>query len=591
MIKRDHLLAVCSTFLIVGLAGCGQMPAVSHENADQYSQVVASADNGLAMTMQNLYERLRTSRLHVSGGLVPPSEVRQFLEEQLVDTLAGFMADSIDIGEHYDYKRLYQLRYYDFMLEIFAREFITGKAVVDSSEVIAFYDKNMAMFEKPEQVDLYHILAAIEGLRNGPDSMRFRSTPVDQRDDAVKEYANRLKDLLDEGRPFTEVAAMYSHDAKAPVDSGHTGWVARGVYGYPFDSIAFALEPGSYSDVYWTSNGCHIIYVAAMDTGGFAPLDSNLFEQIKGHLVEQKANELARPILDSVEQEINLVYNEPALDTNVYLIDKTIWAGVLNGRDTIDFNEVRALEERYRKQYGVVNTTVEMKRQMIHDLARRYILVQAARAGKIDTIPEVMHKDVSLRHQYGKAIVLKRINTSEWQPPDSVVTVYYENHLLDYEIDKPLRVQHIISEDSSFAIFLRDQALAGTDFLELARQYYPGEESIRVDLADLGWIGPKDVSPEFWGAAQVTSVGTVTYPVKTEYGYHIIKVLERKPQMSMGQARHEIIPRLREEHKQKVWERFRDELYSMYNVRFPGRVNPVMLRPLGARVPITELGF
>ena len=591
MIKRVRLLAVCSTFLIIGLAGCGQMPAVSHENADQYSQIVASADNGLAITMQELYERLRTSRLYVSGGLVPPSEVRQFLEEQLVDTLAGFMADSIDIGEYYDYKRLYQLRYYDFMLEVYAREFITGRAVVDSSEVVAFYDNNMAMFKKPEQVDLYHILAAIEGLRNGPDSLSFRSTPVDQRPDSVKAYANRLKDLLDEGRPFAEVAAMYSHDAKAPVDSGHTGWVARDVYGYPFDSIAFALEPGSYSDVYQTANGSHIIYVAAIDTGGFAPLDSNLFGQIRGHLIEQKANELARPILDSVEQEIHLVYNEPVLDTNVYLVDKEVWAGILNGRDTIDFNEMRTLEERFRKQYRVDNTTVDMKRQMIHDLARRYILVQAARAAKIDTLPEVMQKDSSLRHQYGKAILMQRINTNDWQPPDSVVTEYYEKHLLDYEVDKPMRVQHIISEDSSFAVFLRDQALAGADFLELARQYYPGEESIRVDLADLGWIGPNDVSSEFWAAVQVTPVGTVTHPVKTEYGYHIIKVLERKQQMSLGQARHEIIPRLREEHKQKVWERFRDELYSMYNARFPGRVNPVMLRPLGDRVPMTELGF
>jgi len=70
----------------------------------------------------------------------------------------------------------------------------------------------------------------------------------------------------------------------------------------------------------------------------------------------------------------------------------------------------------------------------------------------------------------------------------------YEYNIDDYTFEKPLTVQHIIVDDSVTGEFIRDQANSGVDFLDLAETFYPGEPSLRRELAQLGKIGPNDVT-------------------------------------------------------------------------------------------------
>jgi len=278
------------------------------------------------------------------------------------------------------------------------------------------------------------------------------------------------------------------------------------------------------------------------------------------------------------------VINEDLLDTNTYYVDKQMWAGILNHRDTIDFNDLRALEEKYRRTYRVPATDSTMKRAMIREAARRYMLVQAARAIRIDTIDIVRAEEQALRSKYGRIITEADRTDIGWNPPDSLVQQYFDQHRDQFQVDKPLRVQHIIVEDSVFGEFLRDQAESGIDFLELARQYYPGEESVRADLADMGDIGPRDVPEPFYEAAAHTGVGHVSHPVRTQYGFHIIKLLERRHNMTAEGARHKIVPVLKQRHAAEVFRKYRDRLYSKFDVEFPKKLPSVMLGPRESRV-------
>ena len=74
-----------------------------------------------------------------------------------------------------------------------------------------------------------------------------------------------------------------------------------------------------------------------------------------------------------------------------------------------------------------------------------------------------------------------------------MVEQYYQAHLDEFSPEKPLVVQHIIVQDSLFGDFIRSQAMSGYDFLDLAKEYYPGDEDVRAELADLGEIGRGDV--------------------------------------------------------------------------------------------------
>jgi len=73
----------------------------------------------------------------------------------------------------------------------------------------------------------------------------------------------------------------------------------------------------------------------------------------------------------------------------------------------------------------------------------------------------------------------------------------------------------------------RDQVRSKTaDFGELAKKY--SEDGSAPNGGNLGWMGPGDLVPEFEQAMNRLQIGEVSNPVKSEFGWHLIQVLERR---------------------------------------------------------------
>ncbi|WP_240553751.1 peptidylprolyl isomerase [Polynucleobacter campilacus] len=73
----------------------------------------------------------------------------------------------------------------------------------------------------------------------------------------------------------------------------------------------------------------------------------------------------------------------------------------------------------------------------------------------------------------------------------------------------------------------RDQVRAKTaDFGELAKKY--SEDGSAPNGGDLGWMSPGDLVPEFEQAMNRLQIGEVSNPVRSEFGWHLIQVLERR---------------------------------------------------------------
>ncbi len=107
-----------------------------------------------------------------------------------------------------------------------------------------------------------------------------------------------------------------------------------------------------------------------------------------------------------------------------------------------------------------------------------------------------------------------------------------------------LRVRHILfsmrttQEDEKRVIHtleeLRQRALAGEDFAQLAKEY-SNDESTRENGGDLGWVQPQLLQlPEFKTAIEGLQVGEISTPFKTAYGYHIVKIEERQEGRSLS---------------------------------------------------------
>ena len=146
-----------------------------------------------------------------------------------------------------------------------------------------------------------------------------------------------------------------------------------------------------------------------------------------------------------------------------------------------------------------------------------------------------------------------------------VVTQTHARHIL-------IRPDEVVTEDDArrrleqLVIRIR----GGDDFAELAK----GNSNDTVSAAkggDLGWVSPGDLVPAFEQVMETLQPGQVSEPFETEFGWHIVQVLERREhddteQLRRSRAREAIRKRKLEEARD-IWLReMRDEAYVEYRL-------------------------
>ena len=125
------------------------------------------------------------------------------------------------------------------------------------------------------------------------------------------------------------------------------------------------------------------------------------------------------------------------------------------------------------------------------------------------------------------------------QISDDQLKDQYQKNIKDYELPNRVHVQHIllmtvgktdaeVEEIRKKAEDVLQQAKKGSNFSDLAKKYSedPGSKD---KGGDLGWIIQGQTVPEFEKTAFSMEKGQISGLVKTQYGFHIIKVLEKEP--------------------------------------------------------------
>jgi peptidyl-prolyl cis-trans isomerase SurA len=100
-----------------------------------------------------------------------------------------------------------------------------------------------------------------------------------------------------------------------------------------------------------------------------------------------------------------------------------------------------------------------------------------------------------------------------------------------------VKPSEILSDDGARDLVagLKARTLAGEDFSDLAREYSEDIGSAQ-EGGDLGWVSPGQMVPEFEQAMNATGVGEVSDPVRSQFGWHILVVDERREQDMTGEA-------------------------------------------------------
>ncbi|MFX0075665.1 MAG: peptidylprolyl isomerase [Candidatus Hermodarchaeota archaeon] len=84
-----------------------------------------------------------------------------------------------------------------------------------------------------------------------------------------------------------------------------------------------------------------------------------------------------------------------------------------------------------------------------------------------------------------------------------------------------MKASHILVEKFNRAQELYEDIKSGANFENLARQF--STCSSRKKGGNLGEFAKGDMVPEFWNACTKLKIGEISQPVKSKFGYHVIK--------------------------------------------------------------------
>ncbi len=102
------------------------------------------------------------------------------------------------------------------------------------------------------------------------------------------------------------------------------------------------------------------------------------------------------------------------------------------------------------------------------------------------------------------------------------VKAYY-----DEEYKPEIKARHILVEDEATAKDIEAKLDAGGKFEDLAKEFST-DTGTAAKGGDLGWFGPGAMVPEFEEAAYALEKNAISEPVQSQFGYHIIQLLDKK---------------------------------------------------------------
>jgi len=151
--------------------------------------------------------------------------------------------------------------------------------------------------------------------------------------------------------------------------------------------------------------------------------------------------------------------------------------------------------------------------------------------------------------------------TNEVNISDEEAREYYNNNKNQYEYGEQVNASHILLKDEEKVDEVMNKIDNGQNFADLAEEYSQGPTA--KDGGKLGFFSKGEMVPAFEEKAFELEVGEVSSEaVETDYGYHIIKVTDKKEAgvANFEEVKSNIKENLSNQQRQKAWDDFVSQL-------------------------------
>ncbi|MCO6504066.1 MAG: peptidylprolyl isomerase [Snodgrassella sp.] len=299
---------------------------------------------------------------------------------------------------------------------------------------------------------------------------------------------------------------------------------------------------------------------------------------------------------------------QSAIAADIKQIDNIV--AVVNN-DVITRQELEIMIKQLRMQLpkGQQVDTKALQQQALTHLINKDLLIQAAKRANIHpskedvneaihhfaaqrnlTVKELIHRigkegisESQLRQTMTENLMVQRLEQSEVMGKSQVSDAEIDSAIVraqqeGYQLPPPVtayayHVQHIlIKNDNAISRKLIDQiaqqARAGASFEQLARQY--SQDGSAKNGGDLGWLTDGETVPQFESTFKSLQPGQISQPVRTQFGWHVIRLKEVRSDDSPQQRQRNgmravLVKEKRETLHQNLLKQLQDQSYIHIN--------------------------
>jgi peptidyl-prolyl cis-trans isomerase C len=203
--------------------------------------------------------------------------------------------------------------------------------------------------------------------------------------------------------------------------------------------------------------------------------------------------------------------------------DKDPVVAVVNGHKIMK-SHIEEAQQLLPRQYQQVPLD-QIYPALVDSLIDTHLAAADARSKKMDQDKEFRSRMSRIEEQLLQRMVLEKEMTAAIS--DEALKKRYDKMVAGMASNEEVHARHILLKTEDDAKAVIKELSKGADFAELAKKKSTGPSG--PNGGDLGFFGKGQMVPEFEKAAFAMSKGAVsTDPVKTQFGYHVIKVEERR---------------------------------------------------------------
>ena len=230
--------------------------------------------------------------------------------------------------------------------------------------------------------------------------------------------------------------------------------------------------------------------------------------------------------------------------------------------DTITLEEFNKELDKIPMNMKMLVATQSGKKTYLDRLIMKKLLLREAAKSNIENEKDFQNRLTDIKDQLLIESLLKKKIAADSQLTDDAMRKYYDANKEKFKKEKEINTRHILLKTDEEAKQVMERLQKGEDFVELAKKYSI-DPNAKASGGEIGFHPKGTLLPEYEAAAfKLTKVGQVTGPVKSQFGYHIIRLEGAKPPayVSFDEVKDFIKQQLIQDKQKELLEKYIEDL-------------------------------